>query len=181
MAEPLESSAAREALADGGEAAFRWLVERYSPRLLRIAQGYAESQDDAEDLLQRAWVRIYQKRGGYRGEGSLLGWMASVVRSTCVSAGRSAHRHGRTPVDPDTRRDPARSPEQELVSAEIAAAVWGALDSLTARQRDVVVLRLIEGLSVRETASRLGCAEGTVNATLHAALARLQPLLENLR
>jgi len=157
----------------GEEETFRQIVELHSPRLLAIARSFAADEDEALDLLQDVWTRAYGKRSSFDGRGSLIGWLLSITRSVCLSARRKQ----RTPVQAsavhaDMMAGP--TPLRTLERREAADQVRSALLTLTDRQRDVVVSRLLEGHSTRATALQLHIAEGTVKATLHQALAALR-------
>ncbi len=157
---------------------FRRLVDTHSPRLLGVCRGFADDLDEAHDLVQETWVRVYAKRRTYRG-GSFPAWLFAVCRRVCLSAARQHARRGVPERALERVADPMSTgaAERAAVRHDVRAAVTRALFGLPDRQRAVVVYRMIEGLSTRETAARMGCAEGTVKATLHQALARLaEPL-----
>lgn len=152
----------------GDERLFTELVRTYSPRLLPHLRRYSEStQADVSDLLQDVWLRAFEKRRGFDGRGSLLGWLLTICRTVGVSAVRK-----HTPLMPvnDQLTVTAPDAERNIERARLHAAV----DELPARQRDVVILRVVEDRSTAETARILGCAEGTVKAALHAAMHKLK-------
>lgn len=163
---------------DGDHDLFRELVERHSTRLLGLARAYAADADDAHDLLQETWVRAYARRTTYAGRGSVLGWLLVVCRNVCVSHKRSpaaASAPRERPAAELVERAPgSESPERDLERTGLRRALVDALLALPERQREAVVRRLIEGRSTRATAGLMGCAEGTVKASLHAALAKLR-------
>jgi RNA polymerase sigma-70 factor, ECF subfamily len=155
----------------GDDALFADIVREYSPRLMPLLRRYA-GDAHPQDLLQDVWVRIYERRATYDGRGSFLGWLLSVTRSVAVSALRA---QSRVPVAESPEHLPVHhDPDAVFVRAELRDAIL----ELPERQRDVIVLRLIEGLSTRETATRLECAEGTVKALLHQATRKLRDILQ---
>lgn len=170
----------------GEETTFCALVETHSPRLLAIAGGFASSRADAHDLVQETWVRAYAKRRSFEGRGPLLAWLCAICRNVCVSRSRTGARgewmspsSGRAGGQTDAtgagwRAPSPMRPDAALETAEIGRAVRTALLELPDRQRVVVIYRLLEDRTTRETAELLGCAEGTVKATLHHALANLE-------
>lgn len=180
----------------GDEGLFRELVDTHSPRLLVVARSFATQTQEAQDLVQETWLRAWARRSTYSGRGPILSWLYSVCRSVCLSKVRVAK--GLIGVgathDGSVRRDPAGladlaaaelgSGEAELPDAasarvEMSRAVRQALMELPERQRAVVICRILEGRSTRETAEVLGCAEGTVKASLHHALRALEPHLRS--
>ena len=174
---PAGVSSTREALEKfwaGDPQTYRKLVDRYSPRLLGVTRSFARDLDHAHDLLQDSWVRAYEKRCQFTGAGSLFGWLYAITRSVCLG---DARRPGRkSPLTESLASGDAADREAE--GTELRAALLEAVFELPDRERDIVVHRLIDGDSTRATAAALGCAEGTVKAGLHHALAKLRPALE---
>jgi RNA polymerase sigma-70 factor (ECF subfamily) len=152
---------------------FAALVRDYSPRLRPFLRRYEGSNADANDLLQEVWLRAYHKRRTFAGRGSFFGWLLMVTRTVGMAA---VARREREPLTERLSGDPAveRDPDLGMLVDTVRTAVL----ELPERQRDVVLLRLIEGRTTAEAAALLGCAEGTVKATLHHAVRRLQALLK---
>ena len=164
---------------DGDEPFFRQVVEIWSPRLLAAVRPFATDLDDAHDLLQEAWLRAYEKRTAYTGTGTLIGWLYAVCRNVCLSAlEKRKSREHRTPNAHDLALSPPRHPDDIAENVELGQSINRAIMELPDRERDVVVLRLVEQHSTRETAEILGCAEGTVKAALHHAVKKLQTSME---
>jgi RNA polymerase sigma-70 factor, ECF subfamily len=161
-----------ERLHAGDERLFAELVRAYSPRLLPHLQRYSQSTGiDVADLLQDVWLRVYQKRRGFDGHGSFLGWLLAICRTVGITAVR---RHN--PEDA-LNVDVAAAPIDADINIE-RGRLHEAVDELPLRQRDVVILRIVEDRSTAETARILGCAEGTVKAALHAAVHKLKEKLK---
>ncbi len=156
----------------GDEALYRRLVAGHSPRLLALARSFARDMDEAHDLLQETWQRIYRKRDRFDGSGTWMGWFYAVCRNVCLA--RSRHRRPEERLDEQTAGPARANPATDAERLELRRSIYTAVMELPPRERDVVVLRLVEGRSTRETASELGCAEGTVKAALHHALRKLQ-------
>lgn len=154
----------------GDDSLFAELVTLHSPRLLRQLQPYADARADARDLLQEVWLRAFQKRHTFDGRGSLIGWLLMVSRTVGIAAVRKRTR------EPSTEEFTEVAVQASAHSDQLREAVL----SLPERQRDVLLLRLIEGLSTVETAHRLGCAEGTVKASLHQATRKLREHLKEI-
>jgi RNA polymerase sigma-70 factor, ECF subfamily len=160
----------------GDERLFADLVRNYSPRLISHLRRYAASDSDVSDLLQDAWLRAFQKRRGFDGRGSLFGWLLTVCRTVGLAA---VARRGDL-VDVESIDQIVRTDDMESAiyrKAEITR-LRAAVERLPARQREVVMLRITEDRSTAEAARILGCAEGTVKASLHAAIHKLQQMLE---
>lgn len=158
----------------GDPESFRRLVEDYSSRLLAAALSYARDADDAHDLVQETWSRAYAKRVSYSGAGTILGWLYAICRNVCRSRARRAH-HAIASADAVAV---TLTPDVETERAELRRRLHDAIGQLPDRERDVVVLRMVEGRSTREAAAIMGCAEGTIKAALHHAVKKLQAAME---
>jgi RNA polymerase sigma-70 factor (ECF subfamily) len=156
----------------GDEALFAELVTAYSPRLLPQLRRYAGADVDVEDILQEVWLRTYSKRQTFDGRGSFFGWLLMVSRTVGMAAVRKRMREPGTEGLPDPAAQ--GDPDAGMLSDTLRDAVL----TLPPRQRDVVLLRLVDGLSTAETARLLQCADGTVKATLHQATRKLRDLLK---
>ncbi len=163
----------------GDETIFRRVVDAYSPRLLAFLRSFATDLDEAHDLLQDVWHRAYDKRGTYSGSGTLLGWLYAISRSTGLAAGKKRSVRDRVTVEHAYHTGaPPANPDVATERAALRRSLRHALVELPEREREVVILRMIEQRSTRETAAALDCAEGTVKAALHHALKKLQSSME---
>lgn len=138
------------------EEAFRALVERHRPAVLRTCQRVLGSWDDAEDASQMVFVTLARRQVCV--QGSLAGWLATVARNTALMFLRSRSRRSRheqraaRPVQVASK-EPAHDLHDELVTA---------LTQIPARFREAVRLRYLEGLSQLEAAQVVGCPRGTL-------------------
>ncbi len=163
----------------GDEVLFRRLVEEHSPRLLAVTRSFARDLDGAHDLLQETWQRAYGKRWSFRGDGPLFAWLYSVCRNVCLAdVGKRAARQRLSDVFGGLKPSPPDNPAVMAERAQLSAFAHRAVMDLPERERAVVICRLLEGLTTRETAAALGCAEGTVKAALHHALEKLEATME---
>jgi RNA polymerase sigma-70 factor (ECF subfamily) len=158
----------------GDEAVFTELVTTWSPRLVPYGRRYAEGED-VHDRLQDVWLRAYTRRMSFAGRGSIFGWLLAICRTVGVDSVRRSAREPSAEGLSDVEAQPGVDDiEARLVRAELRDAVM----ALPERQRDVVLLRLVEGTSSADTARLLKCAEGTVKATLHQAVRTLRERLK---
>ena len=156
---------------DGDELLFDELVGTHSPRLLQYLRRFEGPDVGADDLLQECWLRAYRKRRTFAGTGSLVGWLFSVARTVGLAAASQRARRTAPIVDS------APLGPNLLDRISLRDALTDAVLALPERQREVVLLRIVEGQSTGDTAERLRCAEGTVKATLHQAMQKLRELL----
>lgn len=169
-----------DAFRRGDRALFRRLVDEHSPRLLAVASSYTGSLDEAHDAVQEVWIRAFQRRHQLHSAGALVGWLLTTCANVCRSEARRADTRSRHVADAQGSRPSGPPPPNEPAErAALRADIAEAVAALPERQRDTVVLRILEDRSTRETAELLGCAEGTVKAALHHALKKLNPLLRS--
>jgi RNA polymerase sigma factor (sigma-70 family) len=162
----------------GDRVLFRSLVESESPRLLRYATWLCGDTQDAQDLVQETWIAAYRQRETFQRRSPLLSWLTSICRSHFLSTRRTEERRKQLLA---THVLPATGDHSSHVAADPFARrrLAQALAELPERQRDVIILRLVDGLSTRVCAERLGVAEGTIKSSLARGLATLRPLLED--
>lgn len=159
----------------GDKRAFEAFVLRYQDRVFRLACVYLYASEDAADAAQEVFLRAYKGLTGFRFGAQPFTWLFRVVKNVCHEYNRKRARD-RKQVEMWDVSDPwpANPSPQEI--EERAGRVREMVESLPKRQRDVVVLRIFEGLSINETASALRCRPGTVKAHLHKAIVRLREL-----
>jgi RNA polymerase sigma-70 factor (ECF subfamily) len=160
------------------EADFAALMRRETPRLFAVVRCFTEHDDDAEDLLQHLWLIVLDRSHRRDARMPMGAWLHSVA----LNLGRSHHRRAkrrkwlRLRWAADLPRTSADG-NTVTVADTAGTALWRAVAGLPRLQREVVLLRVVEELSTRETAVRLGRAEGTVKASLHRALGTLRTYL----
>ncbi|HEY0810819.1 MAG TPA: RNA polymerase sigma factor [Longimicrobiales bacterium] len=157
----------------GDERLFAELVRTYSPRLAAQLRRYAGSESDVADMLQDVWLRAFQKRKSFDGRGSLFGWLLTICRTVGLAA------ISRAPTEQLAEHHAAATATEASIHTRLEhARVLRAVETLPDRQREVVLLRIVEGRSTAEAARMLQCAEGTIKASLHAAVHKLQQTLK---
>lgn len=160
----------------GDRRAFGELVERYMERAYYVALGLVGSHDDALDLSQEAFVRAYRARATIDPDRPFYAWLYQIVRRLCFNFIRDRKTRRRKMVEARpwlvdvagrsaARTDPGRSVER----AELRERLEAAIDRLSEREREILVLREFEGLKYREIAELLGVPMGTVMSRLYTA------------
>ena len=154
----------------GNTDAFDAIVRRFQDRVYRLACVYLYDEQLAADAAQEVFVRGFRGLRRFRFRSAPFTWLYRTTRNVCHEYNRI--RHGEAMLDEPADMRPV--PEEQLAGAEGARQVRALVGKLPERQREVVMLRVFEELSVRETAAAMGCREGTVKALLHKATARLK-------
>lgn len=164
-------------LAGQGEA-FDELVTRHRRHVYQVCYRFAHGHEDASDLTQDVFLKVYRALGSFKGESSFKTWLYRIAVNVGLS--RAARKVPETtPLDPShVGADPTLDYEEALDRPRVAARVRAAVDRLPPRQRAAVVLRMLEGLTHEEAAQILGCSVGTVKANVFHGLRRLRTLLK---
>ena len=174
---------------DGDRAAIDALVVRYQPVVYRFGLKMCGNVEDARDILQDTLLAMARSLGGFRADASLSTWLYTIARRFCMRKRRTSKfaPRGEESLDalPADRRDglaaPTRNPEQELAGQELQDELNAAIAALDPPQREVLVLRDVEGLSARDVAQVLGLGVEAVKSRLHrarlAVRQRLAPVL----
>lgn len=163
----------------GDHAAFRTIVERYEPQVAATAIGMLGPGPEAEDVGQNAFVRFYQAIDRFRGEASVGTYLTRIAINLSLNALKQRKRNERRHVRTDEAENglPGIDGAQGVEERERDRVVRRAIDQLPDNQRSVVVLRMLQGYSTKETAELLRVPQGTVLSRLARAQLRLKEVL----
>jgi RNA polymerase sigma-70 factor (ECF subfamily) len=168
--------------------AFHTIMKRNNQRLYRIARSVVRDDAEAEDVVQEAYVQAFSHLGAFRGGSRLSTWLSRITINEALGrlrrrrraegagfllAGAAEAEIIRFPLNPD-RGDPERT----MAQRQILHMVEQATDKLPEGFRTVLVARVIEGMSVEETAELLGLRPQTVKTRLHRARALVRKELD---
>jgi RNA polymerase sigma-70 factor (ECF subfamily) len=184
-----------EQLRAGDEAAFSALVERYQPSLLRFAATFVPNRAVAEEVVQDAWIGVIRGIERFEGRSTLQTWLYRIVANRARTTGARERRSipaamGDEPAVAISRfgraghwaDPPAPWPddvEDRLVAAGLAERLRAWIDELPDGQRQVVMMRDVEGLSSGEVCEILGVTEGNQRVLLHRGRARIRARIED--
>jgi len=173
----------RRALA-GDPDAFRAIIKVHNQRLYRIARGVLRNDAEAEDIVQEAYLRAFANLGAFRGQASLSTWLSRIVINEALGRLRKRKRIAAMPENPEAEiirfpLNPSDDPERTMAQRQILELVERATDSLPDVYRTVFVARVIEGLSIEETADLLAVRPETVKTRLHRARTLVRKTLED--
>ena len=169
MTEPSDVELVRR-FQNGDVEAFEALVRRSQDRVYRIALVSLFDSEHAADVAQEVFCRAYTGLKSFRFGAEPFTWIYRATKNVC----REFNRKRRTEPLDEEPHDRAPAAAQQIATDEDARQVRSLVASLPERQREVVVLRVFEELSVAATAAAMGCRQGTVKALLHKAMLRLR-------
>ena len=193
-AQPDPDAPLLDRLRSGDEHAFVILVERYRPTMLRLAAGYVPNHAIAEEVVQDAWLGFLRGLSRFEERSSVRTWLFRILINRARTAGirerRTTSISGLTAAVDVARFDSAGNwlapPEpwtdlidDRLAAEKMAAAVRVAMVDLPLRQREVVTLRDIEGLTSAEVCGVLDISEANQRVLLHRGRSRLRQRLES--
>lgn len=177
-------------LREGDEEAISRLVELWSPTMLRMARSFVDTPQSAEDVVQEAWLGMLSGLARFEGRSSLRTWTFTILVNRARTRGaREARTLPRSPLE-DGAEESARpwlslaapshwdiTPESAVLSKEILLQFDRALSALPPRQRQVVTMREISGMSAEEVCAALGISAANQRVLLHRARAALRTAL----
>jgi RNA polymerase sigma-70 factor (ECF subfamily) len=184
--------------AQGGDReAFEELVHRYDRDVLRIAMNVLHKSEDARDVYQEAFIKIYKNLDRFRFECSFYTWMYRIVTNVCLDhlRRRSSRPEDQAPehaansqgdinstdfFDRQQEERASSDPERLMMGIEIGKRISTALEQLTPRERMVFEMKHYQGLKLRAIGEALGTSEETIKNSLFRATRKLRAQLEGL-
>ena len=170
----------------GDSEAFRALVERHSRRAFQLAFRMTGNEQDAEDVVQEAFIRAYRQLGRFEARAHFATWLYRIVANCSVDlirSRRSRYEHASTealePADQPETNGP--NPERLAASAQIQRTVSMAMSALSPLERAAFTLRHYEGRSIAEIGKTLGLGTSAAKHSVFRAVKKLRAALEPLR
>jgi RNA polymerase sigma-70 factor, ECF subfamily len=177
----------------GDERAFVALVERYNGSMLRLAASFVPNRAVAEEVVQDTWLAVLRGLSAFEGRSSLRTWMFTILvnraRTTGTREQRTIPVADAGPVVDASRFGPdgtwsappdhwIEEAENRIEAEKLAAFLRVAIDGLPGRQREVVMLRDVEGMSSAEVCDVLSISEANQRVLLHRGRGKLRQVLE---
>ena len=181
----------------GNRAAFDELVRRFDRDVLRLALNLMKRPEDARDVYQEAFIKVYRNLHRFRFECSFYTWLYRIVTNVCLDhlRRRQARPEDQAPVSQTLRQEegitdfferqreqrPTHDPERNYLGKEIEAKIAHAMERLSPRERIVFEMKHYQGLKLRAIGDALGTTEETVKNSLFRATRKLRGELGGLR
>ena len=190
-------------LRDGDESAFAELIDRYGATMLRVAQVYVRDRATAEEVVQETWLAVLNGIDRFEERSSLKTWLFRILTNRAKTRGERDGRvvpfsalagqeaEGDEPsVDPDRflgpdsphpgawAAPPIGWPQDKLIEGETLGVIETAIDQLPQAQREVILLRDVDGWTPMEVSDALGITDGNQRVLLHRARTKVRAALE---
>ena len=171
-----------EQVLSGNTAVFELLMRRYNERVYRAVRSVLRDEQEAEDVMQQAYVNAFSHLRQFNGSARFSTWLTRIAINEALARVRRQGRYEAFDeefpnVEPFMTHDPAANPERQAFVDELRGLLEWAIDSLPNGMREVFVLREVEGLSTLEVANCLGVSEDVVKTRLSRGRALLRRLL----
>jgi RNA polymerase sigma-70 factor (ECF subfamily) len=158
----------------GDRQALDALLARYEERIYRFGLRMCGDEESAREVLQETMIAAFRHLPGFRRQAALSTWLFQIARSFCIKERRGVR--PMVALDP-ALADPAPTPEVHAHAREIGERLSAAIAELAPEQREVLVLRDVEGLSAEEAADVVGIDVGALKSRLHRARTALRARL----
>jgi len=168
----------------GDDLAWEALVRRYQSRVYALAFHYMRDAEEARDVAQEVFIRIYRRRETLKVGGTFVAWMLKIARNLCIDSLR--RRRSRPPAsDLQVGEGPeipsgASTPEEASFATARRRLVHRAMDGMSDKNREIILLRDIQGLALAEISDMLDLPLGTVKSRSHRARIELAGLVRTL-
>jgi RNA polymerase sigma-70 factor (ECF subfamily) len=154
----------------GDMQAFETLVTRYQKKVYWIAYNFVGDAEDATDLAQEAFIRVYRSLDRYDQKYNFYTWLYRIVVNLSIDLLRKRKKHQAVsldefPVDPEVEMNPGRP----IANAELKQQIEKVLNALPQKYKTVIVLRDVQELPCEEIAKIIGCTNATTRWRLHKA------------
>lgn len=173
---------------EGDTAAFQQLVERHQRRAFAIAIGMVRDENDAREIVQEAFLRVFKSLDRFKGGSAFFTWLYRIVTNLSIDhmrkpARREAELFDNPQIADDADKYPFVSridgadPMDVVRRRQIAERIQAALDALPPYHRAVIIMREVEGMSYEQMAESMGVSKGTIMSRLFHARQKLQRAL----
>jgi RNA polymerase sigma-70 factor, ECF subfamily len=171
----------------GDVLAFEELIYRYDKMVLRIARKYTGDNDDAKDIYQEVFIKVYKGLSNFQFKSEFSTWLFRIASNTCITFKRKYAKANHFSLDDEKNEsylstisdDSGLSPDELTLNSESSKKINEALNSLSPNQKMSFLLKHYEGYKIREIAEMMNCKEGTIKKYLFDAVRRLKLQLEN--
>lgn len=178
---------------EGDASAFEEVMRRYERPLYNFILRSVRRRDRADELLQDVFMKVIQRSSDFKGNSKFSTWLYTIARNLCIDHSRKMvfRRHrsldapGRSGADEegasllDRTADGGPEPDRAAVAEDLRRRIAEAVEELPEEQKDVFLMRQVQGMAFKEIATVIGVPENTVKSRMRYALERLQRALSD--
>lgn len=175
---------------NGDESAFNELVCRYDRSVLSLALKYVNDKDDAKDIYQEVFLRVFRGLKKFQFKSEFSTWLYRITTNVCLTFISTGKKKNMMKFDNDMETETIdnitgadarnNSPEEFLLRSEISSTINEALEKLSPKQKMIFILKHFEGYKIREISQILNSSEGTIKKYLFEANHKLRGYLRKL-
>lgn len=174
---------------NGDISAFEELIIQYEKKVYNVALRVLKNPDDAMDISQEVFIKIYKNLDKFDGKASFSTWLYRITTNTCIDELRKRKGKETYSIDNDIENeegsykrefvDNSPTPEEQTIIKESGNEIIKAMENLSDEHRTIIILRDIEGLSYNEIADITGVSIGTVKSRISRARLSLKNIIKN--
>jgi len=174
----------------GDSAAFEELIYRYDKNVLSIALRFVKNNDDAKDIYQEVFLRVFRGLKNFKFKSEFSTWLYRITTNVCLTYKQKQKKHNYVSINHDDEENTGYNetfedensftPDRILNNSEISSHINNALENLSSRQKMIFILKHYEGYKIKEIAEIINIGEGTVKKYLFEAVHKLREQLQEL-
>ncbi len=175
---------------NGNISAFEELIYNYDKKVLALAMKYVKNEDDAKDIYQDVFIRVFRGLKKFQFKSEFSTWLYRIVTNVCLTYKIKSNRREFVSINPSEENekmntaieliDEEPDPDRVINSVEISEHITEALESLSPRQKMIFMLKHYEGYKLKEIAEMLQCGEGTIKKYLFDAVRKMRTQLADI-
>jgi RNA polymerase sigma-70 factor (ECF subfamily) len=177
---------------NGDMQAFESILKIYDRQVMNIAYSFRNSEEDAKDIYQEVFLRVFRSLKGFKFNSEFSTWLFRITTNVCITYQRKKTRHVHDSLDRDISHEPDETiklsdvisgddaSDNHALSTDLSGHIQSAVDQLPPQQKLAFTLKHYEGYKIREISDMLNCAEGTVKRYLFTATNKLREKLDYL-
>ncbi len=176
----------------GDMASFEQLLYRYDRQVLNIAASFRNNEEDAKDIYQEVFMRVYKGLKNFQFKSEFSTWLYRITTNVCISFKRKEGKHNVDSLDIEIRIDDDESgkvsdfiagddsTESLAVGSDLSVHIKGAVDTLPEKQKMAFTLKYYEGYKIKEIAQMMQCSDGTIKRYLFTATNKMREQLKHV-
>ncbi|MGD8777536.1 MAG: RNA polymerase sigma factor [Ignavibacteria bacterium] len=176
----------------GDMTSFEDLLYRYDRQVLNIAASFRNNEEDAKDIYQEVFMRVYKGLKNFQFKSEFSTWLYRITTNVCISFKRKENKYNIDSLDREIRIDEdeggkvsdfivgEENTEDRAVGSDISVHIKGAVDTLPEKQKMAFTLKYYEGYKIKEIAQMMQCSDGTIKRYLFTATNKMREQLKHL-